>query len=789
MKLPSVHTTKLDDRSKLVINLGKEPGTKAYRLYDPERKIVHVSRDVIFEENKAWMWKHDKESDGKVHDTLTILESVTRSEGETNDEGDEPFTPVSERSSSGEEEPNTSISSNTSSTSLSSRTDTDGTGGSSSAHTSARDSTPFFSENSDIDTDSGPRHYRSLHDIYNETQEIKLEDDELLFAGVEEPASYTKAAAEHNWREAMKTEMDAVERNNTWKLTELPPGQKAIGLKWVFKAKKDTTGKIIKYKARIVAKGYVQKQGRDFEENFAPVTRLETVRILLAIAAKHGWEVHHLDVKSAFLNGEIQEEVYVMQPEGFVKKGQEQLVYKLIKALYGLRQAPRAWYTKLSKCLKELGFVRCPYEHAVYTKSADNEVLIVGVYVDDLLVTGTQVSSIQGFKDEMNKRFEMSNLGKLTYYLGLQVEQRDGEIKLKQAAYAKKILMKAGMWDCNAVKLPMDPKEIIHKDEGGVRVNITQFKSMMGGLRYLVHTRPDIAYSVGVISRYMEKPTLMHQLAAKRILRYIKGTLNFGLVYTACSGSDSVTGYSDNDLAGHVDDRKSTGGMVFYLNKRLITWSSQKQKSVALSSCEAEFMAATAASCQAIWLRRLVSHVTGAYIEPVLLYIDNKSAIDLAKNPVFHGRSKHIDIRYHFIRECVENGEIVIKHISTDLQCADVLTKALHTARFEKMRMLLGVRNLLATQFASSHDKAVDLDFWERECPADFIFKHLKFVEMFGLPNKNCVEFLKFVLGRSPVLEVMRVSPHVAYNGKMNMANEVLHFRRASPKVDITFFD
>ncbi|XP_074373689.1 secreted RxLR effector protein 161-like [Apium graveolens] len=183
---------------------------------------------------------------------------------------------------------------------------------------------------------------------------------------------------------------------------------------------------------------------------------------------------------------------------------------------------------------------------------------------------------------------------------GLQVEQRDGEIKLKQAVYAKKILMKARMWDYNVVKLPMDPKEIIHKDEGGVRVNITQFKSMIGGLRCLVHTRPDIAYYVGVVSRYMEKPTLMHQLAAKRIRRYIKGTLNFCLVYTAGSGSDSVIGYSDSDLAGHVDDRKSTGGMVFYLNKGLITWSSQKQKSVALSSCEAEFMAATAASCQAI---------------------------------------------------------------------------------------------------------------------------------------------------------------------------------------------
>ncbi|XP_074346193.1 secreted RxLR effector protein 161-like [Apium graveolens] len=191
----------------------------------------------------------------------------------------------------------------------------------------------------------------------------------------------------------------------------------------------------------------------------------------------------------------------------------------------------------------------------------------------------------------------------------------------------------------------------------------------------------------------MEKPTVMHQLAAKRILRYVKGTMNFGLVYTG-GGIESLTGYSDSDLAGHVDDRRSTGGMVFYLNEGLVTWPSQKQRCVALSSCEAEFMAATAAACPEIWLRKMVSQVTGNLVKPVVLYIDIRSAIDLAKNPVFHGRSKHIDIRYHFIRECVENGDIIIKHIAIDLQRADILTKVLPTAGFEKMRSLLGVREL-----------------------------------------------------------------------------------------------
>lgn len=222
-------------------------------------------------------------------------------------------------------------------------------------------------------------------------------------------------------------------------------------------------GEVIKHKAKIVAKGYVQKYGVDFQEIFAPMTHLETVRLLLALAAKNSREVHHLDVKSTFLNGEIQEEVYVCQPESFVKQNQKQLVYKLIKALYWLRQAPRAWYAKLSKSLEDLGFARCRYEHAVYTKKEGDEVLIVGIYVGDYLVTGTSISSIERFKKKMNDKFEMSDLGRLTYYLGMEVKQGDEFIELKQTAYAKKILQKAGMMECNSTKYPMEPKNKLQK--------------------------------------------------------------------------------------------------------------------------------------------------------------------------------------------------------------------------------------------------------------------------------------------------------------------------------------
>lgn len=333
-----------------------------------------------------------------------------------------------------------------------------------------------------------------------------------------------------------------------------------IGLKWVFKLKRDATGKVVKHKAKLVAKGYAQEQEVDFGEIFAPVTRLEMVRLLLALAAKYAWQVHHLDVKTAFLNREINEEVYVAQPEEYMQKGSEHMVYKLSKALYGLRQAPRAWYAKLRTCLENLGFNRFPYEHGAYTKREGNDFLIVGIYVDDLLVTGNSVAVIENFKREMGYQFEMSDLGKLTYYLGIEVNHGPGYIELKQSGYARKILEKTGMSEYNSTRIPMDSKEPITKEkvEGGELIDATQYKSMIGGLCYLVHTRPDIAYAVGVVSRYMEKPTKLHQNAAKRILRYIKGTVDFGLVYTKTSGNNVIIGFSDSDLAGRLDDRHST---------------------------------------------------------------------------------------------------------------------------------------------------------------------------------------------------------------------------------------
>lgn len=295
-------------------------------------------------------------------------------------------------------------------------------------------------------------------------------------------------------------------------------------------------------------------------------------------------------------------------------------------------------------------------------------------------------------------KFKMSDLGKLTHYLSIEVEQRCGETTLKQSQYAKKILQMTGLLECNSAKHPMEHKLRLHKDLNGELVDATEYRRIIGCLRYLLHTRPDLSFAVGMVSRYMERPTKAHYMAVKHILRYLKGTISFGLKYTAGDHGVYLCCYSDSDLAGDLDDRRSTGGMVFYFNNCPVSWSSQKQRTVALSTCEAELMAAAAATCQAIWLMGVLKEMIGSHPLKTTLFVDNQSAMDLIKNPVHHARSKHIDTRFYFIRECVEHGQIQVRHVNSNEQRADIMTKALLSTKFILMRELLGVRDLDSSQ-------------------------------------------------------------------------------------------
>ena len=672
-KVVTPHLKKLDDRSRKLVYFGVEDGSKAYRLYDPASNKIVVSRDTVFEESKVWDWDGEVSVDFIVDGESSTdyfgsagASSEARWQSEQMQHGNDTVPEDSKNVLDELQWPADQEMQNDTSTEFS------GAGFSTpqQEHSGSEMLTP-----SSVN-ESGAMRFRNLDDIYDDTSEVELVDSdvEALLVEADEPTSYAEAAAHQEWKDAMDKEMQSIERNKTWELVKLPVGKKPIGLKWVFKLKRNSNSEVVKYKARLVAKGYVQKYGIYFEEVFAPVARLDTVRVLLAFAANNGWKVHHLDVKSSFLHGELEEEVYVSQPEGYKVKGREQEVFKLSKALYGLKQAPRAWNVKLDNSLKKLGFRRCLSEQAVYTRGTGDSAVILGVYVDDLVVTGSNTEEINLFKKQMMAEFEMTDLGLLSYYLGIEVDQKEDFITVKQSGYARKVLEQFGMSECNSTKFPMEPGCKLNADKGGQQVDATEYRKMIGCLRYLLHSRPDLAYSVGVASRFMERPTVMHAKAVKQILRYLRGTINLGLVYVQGGCADKLVGYSDSDHGADAVERRSTGGMAFYLNENLVTWCSQKQKTVSLSSCESEFMAATAAAKQALWLRNLISEITREKPKTVTLFVDNNSAIALMKNPVFHGRSKHIDLKYHFIRECIERGQIVVRRVGTEEQKADVLT-------------------------------------------------------------------------------------------------------------------
>lgn len=311
--------------------------------------------------------------------------------------------------------------------------------------------------------------------------------------------------------------------------------------------------------------------------------------------------------------------------------------------------------------------------------------------MDDLVITGTDKGLIREFKDQMKMLFKMSGLGLLCYYLGIQVSQTEGEITLHQRSYAEKILEVAGMEECNSSSTPMECRLKLRKEDEGELFDPKLYRSVIGSLRYLVNTRPDIAHAVGIVSRFMETPSTHHWAAVKQILRYIRGTLGYGCRYQAGHGEVKLVGYTDSDHAGDTEDRKSTSGNVFSLGNNLVTWSSQKQKIVALSSCEAEYVAAAVVACQGVWLSRLISEMLGRPQAKFKLFVDNQAAIALSKNPVHHDRSKHIDIKYHYIRDCVEKGQVEVDHIRTREQIADALTKALGRVVFVEMRQKLGM--------------------------------------------------------------------------------------------------
>ena len=497
--------------------------------------------------------------------------------------------------------------------------------------------------------------------------------------------------------------MHSIKANKVWELVKLPEGKRTVGCKWVFKHKLDVDGSIERHKARLVAKSYSQQHGLDYDETFSPVARFESLRMLLALAVQDGLYVHQLDVTTAFLNGKLEEEVYMDQPEGFVEKEKESLVCRLKHSLYGLKQAPRCWNSILDEKLKEMGFTQTISDPCMYV-SKDQEPFIIGVYVDDILLAGRSNKQINEVKLALAENFNVKDLGELSYFLGVKVVQncKAGTIWIGQPIYTEGILKKYGMEHCKPVTTPADAGLKLTKGtEDSEYVEEKHYQSVVGSLLYLsMRTRPDIAFAVSRAARFCSKPTSQHLTAVKRVLRYLRGSTHHGLLFKR-NGSKAIIGYSDADWGGNITDSKSTTGYLFQIGGTTITWQSKKQSCVALSTAEAEYVALAGATQEAVWLRQLNQELTGK-AEAVMIHEDNQSTIAIAKNPQFHRRVKHINIKYHFVREHVNNNDIKLKYCQTSDMIADMLTKGLGKMQFKKLREMAGVVPLKDTKQSES---------------------------------------------------------------------------------------
>nr|GEX40943.1 retrotransposon protein, putative, Ty1-copia subclass [Tanacetum cinerariifolium] len=411
-------------------------------------------------------------------------------------------------------------------------------------------------------------------------------------------------------------------------------------------------------KDRLVSRGYRQKEGIDFEELFSPVARLEAIRIFLAYAAHKNMVVYQMDVKTAFLNGNLREEVYVSQPDGFVNPDNPNHVYKIKKALYGLKQASRAWYDMLSSFLLSQDFSKGSVDPTLFIKRNGNDLLLIQIYVADIIFAASTIELCDLFANLMCSKFKMSMMGKISFFLGLQISQSPRGIFINQSKYALESLKKYGFESCDPVDTPMVP---------------------------------DLQFAICMCARYQARPTEKHVHAVKRIFRYLRGTIHRGLWYLKDS-SVALTTFADADHTGCQDTRRSTSRSVQFLGERLISWSSKRQKSAAISSTEAEYIALSGCCAQLLWMRSQLSDY-GLGFNKILMYCDNKSAITLCCNNVQHSRSKQIDIRYHFIKEQVENGVIELYFVNTEYQLADLFTKALGRERIEFLINKLGMRS------------------------------------------------------------------------------------------------
>ena len=481
-------------------------------------------------------------------------------------------------------------------------------------------------------------------------------------------------------------EFEALMRNKTWHLVPPLPASNVIDCKWVYKVKRRAGGTVDRYKARLVAKGFKQRYGLDYEDTFSPVVKAATIRLILSLAVSQQWSIRQLDVQNAFLHGILEEDVYMRQPPGYVDQSCPDFVCKLDKSLYGLKQAPRACFMRLSAKLQALGFHGSKADTSLFFFKRDDVVVYFLVYVDDIIVVSSCNATIDRLLLQLRDDFALKDLGPLHYFLGIEVVPcSDGALLLTQSKYAKDLLFKAGLKDCKPMPTPLSVSEKLSATVGDILddVTATRYRSIVGGLQYLTLTRPDIAFAVNKVCQYLQRPTSVHFSAVKRILRYIRGTLGLGLKIVR-SSSQVISAFFDADWAGCSDDRKSTGGFAIFLGSNLVSWQAKKQATVSRSSTEAEYKSLANATAEVIWVQSLLHELGVSSSKAPILSCDNIGATYLTANPVFHARTKHIEVDYHFVRERVAQKQLDVRIISSEDQVADGFTKAQPVRRLQE---------------------------------------------------------------------------------------------------------
>lgn len=691
-KKRSGYQQKLEPRGKKGILVGFDRDF-TYRVYEPVSNSVIITRDVEVDETLSY---HD-EPRATNYDSLTnaINElpdtSISTGEYVSLPDLDSDSVPIEEASSDEADDPQEDIYEN-----LPANVE----------EVSVQEQQPLPPPRTSSQQTSSSQQRRAepvgVASTYNLRSRKRAEGDisEVLLAYDDEPSSYDEAVASQDsdsWIKAMDDEYESLMKNKTWILTKLPPGRKPITTKWVYKLKRKIDGSIERFKARLVARGFSQRAGLDYKETFSPVVRLDSVRLILAIAAHENLALIHFDVRTAFLHGTLEEDIYMLQPQGYEVK--EDLVCKLVKSLYGLKQASRAWNTCFIEFLKKFNLVPLQKDSCILVRKAstDKITLLIAIYVDDGLACSSSKSLLKEVIAHLKSRFEISVMDPKCF-VGLEIKRNRAErtLTISQNYYISRIIKRFNMSNAKPASTPADINLKLTKLGGAdgeeSKDVAVPYREAIGSLLYAVlGTRPDISYIVNYLARFCEQPKEIHWNAVKRVFKYLLQTQQYGLTYGPSKGKSNLICYVDADFAGDVESRKSTSGYMVLYGSTPIIWKSTKQSIVATSTTEAEFVAASTASREVLWARQLLFELGRQQQMPTKVYIDNQAAIKLVLNQQIHAKTKHIDVTYMFVRDIYNNREIDVEYIKTEDQIADFLTKPLAKSQFNRLVAMAGM--------------------------------------------------------------------------------------------------